>query len=116
MIWYKYSEHDYMDEYPSIGYRLFEDAEQASKWEAHMNSSYSGGTTTIIGPATKEEILRYVEDNKIVLDTLTKANIENDAYYKDYQDYLEACENAPTPDKNIWWAGETPAKRREASC
>lgn len=81
MIWFKYKEHDYMDESPSVGFHLFEDEEQAYAWEKHMNDNYSGGRTWIIGPATKAEILSYVEKNHIQLDELTKKNIENDDNY-----------------------------------
>jgi hypothetical protein len=98
MIWYKYREHDYMDESPNVGYRLFEGEKEAYAWEEHMNTNYSGGRTWIIGPATKAEILSYVERYDIELDDKLYANINNDAYYKDYQDYLEACENAEYPE------------------
>lgn len=81
MIWFKYKEHDYMDESPSVGFRLFEDEAQAHTWEKHMNDNYSGGCTCIIGPATKAEILSYIEENHIQLDELTKKNIENDNNY-----------------------------------
>ena len=81
MIWFKYQEHDYMDERPSIGYRLFTDVENALKWEANMNANYSGGTTTILGPAKQEEILKFVKDNGLKLDSQTLANIHNAKYY-----------------------------------
>ena len=81
MIWFKYKEHDYMDESPNVGYRLFEDKWQAYAWEEHMNNNYSGGRTWIIGPATKAEILSYVEKNHIQLDEPTRNNIENDDNY-----------------------------------
>lgn len=83
MIWFKYKEHDYMDESPSVGFRLFEDEAQAYAWEKHMQENYSGGRTWIVGPATKTDVLSYIEENHIQLDELTKKNIENDAYYKD---------------------------------
>lgn len=82
MIWYKYQTHDYMDEKPSIGYHLFENEESALKWEQHMNTNYSGGITTILGPATQAEILEYVRTNKLDLDDLTISNINNINYYK----------------------------------
>ena len=70
-----------MDEKPSIGYRLFANAENALKWEEHMNTNYSGGTTTILGPAKQEEILKFVKDNGLKLDSDTLANINNTSYY-----------------------------------
>lgn len=81
MIWFKYNEHDYMDEKPEVGYRLFEDKWQAYAWEEHMNINYSGGRTWIIGPATKADVLSYIEENHIQLDELTKKNVENDNNY-----------------------------------
>lgn len=81
MIWYKYGSHDYMDEKPEVGYRLFEDKRQAYAWEEYMNIHYSGGRTWIIGPATKVEILSYIEENHIQLDEPTRKNIENDGNY-----------------------------------
>ena len=81
MIWYKYREHDYMDESPNVGYRLFEGEKEAYAWEEHMNTNYSGGRTWIIGPATKAEILSYIEKNHIQLDELTRKNIENEENY-----------------------------------
>lgn len=81
MIWYKYKEHDYMDESPNIGYRLFENEKKAYAWEEHMNTNYSGGRTWIIGPATKAEILSYVEKNHIQFDEPTRKNIENEENY-----------------------------------
>ena len=81
MIWYKYQIHDYMDEKPSIGYRLFANAECALKWEQHMNANYSGGTTILLGAATQEEILKFVKDNGLKLDSDTLSNINNKSYY-----------------------------------
>ena len=85
MVWFKYKEHDYMDESPSVGYRLFEDEAQAYAWEKHMQENYSGGKTWIVGPATKTEILSFIMENPIQLDEPTRRNIENDAYYKIYE-------------------------------
>lgn len=81
MIWYKYQTHDYMDEKPSIGYRLFPNAEYALEWEQYMNASYSGGTTVLLGPAKQEEVLKFVKDNGLKLDSDTLANINNKSYY-----------------------------------
>lgn len=81
MIWYKYQAHDYMDEKPSIGYRLFANAENALKWEQHMTVNYSGGTTVLLGPANQEEVLKFVKDNGLKLDSNTLANINNKSYY-----------------------------------
>jgi hypothetical protein len=98
MIWFKYAVHEYMDEKPEIGFQLCESRESAQEWAREMTAAYSGGPTYIIGPATKAEILSYVERYDIELDDKLYANINNDAYYKDYQDYLEACENAEYPE------------------
>lgn len=81
MIWYKYQKHDYMDEKPFIGYLLFANAEHALKWEQHMNTNYSGGTTVLLGPATQEEVLKFVKDNGLKLDSYTLAEINNKSYY-----------------------------------
>ena len=80
MIWIKYQEHDYMDMYPSIGYRLFNSKNEAYEWEKHMNKMYSGGTTTVLGAATQEEILQYIKGME--LDELTLSNINNKEYYE----------------------------------
>lgn len=81
MIWFKYGEHDYMDVAPNFGFKLFESEEQAYAWEKHMQENYSGGRTWLIGPATKADVLSYIEENHIQLDELTKKNIENDDNY-----------------------------------
>ena len=81
MVWYKYGSHDYMDERPEVGFHLFEDEEQAYAWEKHMQENYSGGRTWLIGPATKADVLSYIEENHIQLDELTKKNVENDDNY-----------------------------------
>ena len=82
MIWYKYEEHDYMDMQPNIGFRLFEDDAQAKAWEKHMQENYSGGTTRLIGPAKKQEILDFVIEADIDPDPVLAANIDNDNYYR----------------------------------
>lgn len=81
MIWYKYQVHDYMDEKPSIGYHLFTNTEHALKWEQYMNANYSGGPTVLLGTATQEEVLKFVKDNELKLDSDTLANINNKSYY-----------------------------------
>lgn len=81
MIWFKYKEHDYMDESPSVGYRLFEDEAQAYAWEKHMQENYSGGRTWIVGPASKDEIQNYVLESGIQLDGKTLENIDNPNNY-----------------------------------
>jgi len=70
-----------MDEKPSIGYHLFVNVENALKWEHHMNTNYSGGTTVLLGPANQEEVLKFVKDNGLKLDSDTLANINNKSYY-----------------------------------
>lgn len=81
MVWYKYKEHDYMDESPSVGFRLFEDEAQAYAWEKHMQENYSGGRTWIVGPASKDEIQNYVLESGIQLDGKTLENIDNPNNY-----------------------------------
>lgn len=81
MVWIKYKEHDYMDESPSVGYRLFEDEAQAYAWEKHMQENYSGGRTWIVGPASKDEIQNYVLESGIQLDGKTLENIDNPNNY-----------------------------------
>lgn len=81
MIWYKCQTHDYMDEKPSISYHLFPNAEYALKWERHMNTNYSGGTTVLLGTATQEEVLKFVKDNGLKLDSDALSKINNKSYY-----------------------------------
>lgn len=81
MIWYKYQAHDHMDEKPSIGYCLFPNAECALEWEQHRNANNSGGTITILGPAKQEEVLKFVKDSGLKLDSDTLSNIKNKSYY-----------------------------------
>lgn len=81
MIWYKYEEHDYMDEKPREGFRLFKDDVEAKQWAFEMNENYSGGSTRLVGRATWAEVHRYVEENHLELDEQTVININNMAYY-----------------------------------
>lgn len=81
MIWFKYEVHEYMDEKPRIGFQLCENRECAQEWAKEMTDAYSGGPTYIIGPATKAEILSYIENNHIQLDEPKRKNIENDDNY-----------------------------------
>ena len=81
MIWYKVETQDYMDETPSISFHLFPDAGKALEWQTFMNRSYSGGTTTLVGPAKQEEVLKFVKDNRLKPDLNTLANIKNKSYY-----------------------------------
>lgn len=80
MIWIHYGYHDYMDEKPGDGYKLFESEEQAKDWATRMNQHYSGGTTWIIGPAKQSDILEYIKGMQ--LDELTLNNINNPNYYQ----------------------------------
>ena len=84
MIWFKYYSYDYMDEIPEIGYHLFEDDTQAKDWVEHMNSRWSGGYVWIDGYATKEEMLKFIEDNNIELDEATSKNVYDDNHYKSF--------------------------------
>lgn len=81
MIWYKIISHDYMDEKPEIRFRLFKDSDEAKAYEKHMQDNWSGGTTNLAGPATQQEILKFVKDNGLKLDSDTLANINNKSYY-----------------------------------
>jgi len=81
MIWFKYEEHDYMDEKPHEGFRLFNDDQEAKQWAFEMNENYSGGSTRIIGRATWDEVHKYVEANHMELDDQTLSNVNNMAYY-----------------------------------
>lgn len=80
MVWFKYGSHDYMDEKPEFGFRLLESRENAEQWAQHM-CSY-GYPTWICGPATKAEVLSYIEQNHIKLDELTRQNVNNDDFYQ----------------------------------
>lgn len=82
MIWFKYIAQDYMDMRPGVAYRLFEDKSQALAWEKHMQENYSGGTTTIVGPATQKEILAYIKFNDIILDQDALDKVNNPNYYQ----------------------------------
>ena len=81
MLWFKYGLHEYMDEKPEIGFRLFEDEDQAKAWAQHMNEHYSGGRTWIIGPASQAELTAYIKANHIELDEATSRNVNNSNYY-----------------------------------
>lgn len=76
-----------MDEYPEYGYRL-DDYKHAIEWAEYMQDNYSGGTTRIVRPAYKEEVLKFIEDNNLQLDEKTLQNVNNNDYYK-YDKYLE---------------------------
>lgn len=82
MIWYKIISHDYMDEKPEIGFRLFKDSDEAKAYEKHMQEHWSGGTTNLAGCAKQSEVLKFIKDNDIVLDSLTRRNVENPDYYE----------------------------------
>ena len=82
MIWYKIISHDYMDEKPEIGFRLFKDSDEAKAYEKHMQDNWSGGTTNLAGPATQQEILDYLKRWNITPDELTMSNINNKEYYQ----------------------------------
>lgn len=81
MIWYKYEAHEYMDEKPHEGFRLFKDDQEANQWVFEMNEMYSGGSTRLVGRATWAEVHKYVEDNHLELDDETLSNVNNMAYY-----------------------------------
>ena len=81
MIWMKIETHDYMDMYPNTSYKLFHNEILAKDWEKYMRENYSGGVTTVIGPATKQEILDYLEAFKIEAEPELLENINNDEYY-----------------------------------
>ena len=84
MIWFKYYSHDYMDEKPKIRYRLFKDDVQAEEWVEYMNSCWSGGYVWLGGYATKEKLLKFIEDNNIELDETTSKNVYDDNHYKSF--------------------------------
>lgn len=81
-IWFKVRSHDYMDMYPEYSYKLFNSKFEAELWEKYMRENYSGGTTHIVGYATQEEILKYINSFKDELDEVTLNNIYNEKYYK----------------------------------
>lgn len=81
MVWFKIETHDYMDERPEIGYRLFKDDAEAKSWEDHMQKNYSGGTTHLKGYATQKEVLDFICRNNILLDPKTEENVNNINYY-----------------------------------
>ena len=67
------SVHDYMDMYPSTTMRSMEE-EQAANFTEHMNTNYSGGTTTLKRILTKEEAQQYVIDT--IQDVITKPTVK----------------------------------------
>lgn len=77
----KYETQEYMDMYPHTGYKLFHDETHAKAWERHMRENYSGGITTLVGYATKQEILDYIEAFNIKPEQELLNNINNDEYY-----------------------------------
>lgn len=79
MKWFKIETWDYMDVTPCHCYRLFTDEQEAKAWEKYMMENYSGGTTRVLRPASKAEILKCIEG--MSLDELTLKNINNDEYY-----------------------------------
>ena len=80
MKWYKIATHEYMDEYPDVFYKLAT-AQEVLEYADHMNKNYSGGTTHVLGFATKAEVLEYIIKNEIDLTDEVKANTLNDEYY-----------------------------------
>lgn len=73
-----------MDSTPSFGYHLFKDEVEARAWAKHMNENYSGGSTRILGPAKREELLEFVLQNDLFNDLPEegKNNIINPKNYK----------------------------------
>ena len=80
-IWFKFERHDYMDEYPEVFYRTFPTIRWARRFAECMNENYSGGTTTFIGYALKQEVLNYVKDNKLSLSEEVLSEINDDEMY-----------------------------------
>ena len=80
MKWFKYESHDYMDSNPEIGFRMFETLETARDWANYMQNNWSG-TCCIIGFATKQEILDYIDKYHLTPDERTLSDINNDEYY-----------------------------------
>lgn len=80
MKWFKYESHDYMDPKPEMGFRMFENLETAQDWANHMQNNWSG-TCSIIGFATKQDILDYIDKYHLTLDERTLSDINNDEYY-----------------------------------
>ena len=84
MLWFKYQSHDYMDPNPEVGYRLFNSLEAARRWAKHMQKGWSG-TCTILGYATMDEILGYINMHNISLDAETEAKVVNPDNYFTYR-------------------------------
>ena len=82
MRWFKIISHDYMDEKPEIGFKLFKDFDEAKAYEKHMQDNWSGGTTNLAGYASQQEILDFVKKYNITLDKETETNINNPEYYE----------------------------------
>jgi hypothetical protein len=80
-IWFKFERHDYMDEYPEVFYRTFPTIRGARRFAERMSENYSGGTTTFIGYALKQEVLNYVKDNKLSLSEEVLSEINDDEMY-----------------------------------
>lgn len=80
MKWFKYESQNYMDPQPEIGFKMFEDLEKAQDWAKCMRTNWSG-TCLILGFATKQEILEYIDKYNLTPDERTMANIYNDKYY-----------------------------------
>ena len=81
MYWYKIIAHEYMDEHPTVSFRLFQSNEDAYSYENNMNRSYSGGTTSVV-PAVKAEVLDYIERNRIELDQTQLDDVNNEQNYR----------------------------------
>lgn len=80
MKWFKYESQDYMDPQPEIGFKTFKDLETAQDWAKHMQDNWSG-TCCIIGFATKQEILEYIDKYHLTPDEKTMTDIFNDECY-----------------------------------
>ena len=80
MKWFKYESQYYMDPEPEIGFRTFKDLETAQDWANHMQSNWSD-TCQILGFATKQEILEYIDKYHLTPDERTLADINNDECY-----------------------------------
>lgn len=80
-IWFKFEKHDYMDMFPEIFFQSFPDVETARNYAKYMQENYSGGTTTFIGYALKQEVLNYVKDNNLSLSEEIVSEINDDEMY-----------------------------------
>jgi len=81
MPWFKIISHDYMDMYPEVSYRQFENEEKANAFVKHMQENYHSGTTNYGGPATQEEIIKYCEKYNITLEGKLKEDVMNPLNY-----------------------------------